>query len=69
VFTVQDADGLASIVVTESNNADTVVPPFTVGTTDPVTITATKIDQSQPASVAFQVTDGRGTITGCRDVF
>jgi hypothetical protein len=68
-FTVRDADGLVSIVVTESDNADTVVRPFIEGTTEPVTLTSTKIDQTQPATVAFQVTDGLGTITPCGAVF
>ena len=63
---VQDTgSGLQSIAVTESNNADTVVPPFTVGTTDPVTITSTKIDQSQGSSLALTVTDVAGNVTKC----
>ena len=61
--TVSDPDtGIQSIVVTQSDNADTPVPPFTVGTTDPVTITATKINQSQPAHVTIQVTDLAGNV-------
>jgi hypothetical protein len=64
--TVSDSDtGLQSIVVTQSDNADTPVPPFTVGTTDPVTITATKINQSQPAHVTIQVTDLAGNTITC----
>jgi hypothetical protein len=64
--TVSDIDtGLQSIVVTQSDNADTPVPPFTVGTTDPVTITATKINQSQPAHVTIQVTDLAGNVVTC----
>src|SRR4051812_38118718 len=40
VITVQDSvTGIESIVVTRSDNADTPVPPFTVGTTDPLVIT------------------------------
>jgi hypothetical protein len=66
VVTVSDIDtGIASIVVTQSDNADTPVPPFTVGTTDPVTITATKINQSQPAHVTIQVTDLAGNVVTC----
>jgi len=66
VVTVSDIDtGIASIVVTQSDNADTPVPPFTVGTTDPVTITATKINQSQPAHVTIQVTDLAGNLVTC----
>jgi hypothetical protein len=64
--TVSDPQtGLQSIVVTQSDNADTPVPPFTVGTTDPVTITATKINQSQPAHVTIQVTDLAGNVVTC----
>jgi len=64
--TVSDPQtGLQSIVVTQSDNADTPVPPFTVGTTDPVTITATKIDQSQSAHVTIQVTDLAGNVVTC----
>ena len=46
--TVQDTgSGLASIEVTQSENADTIVPPVTEGTTDPVVVTVTTIDQSE----------------------
>jgi len=69
VVTVSDSDsGIASIVVTQSDNADTPVPPFTAGTTDPVTITATKINQSQPAHVAITVTDVAGNSINCDPV-
>jgi len=69
VVTVSDPDsGIASIVVTQSDNADTPVPPFTVGTTDPVTITATKINQSQAAHVAMTVTDVAGNSITCDPV-
>ena len=65
-FTVQDSGiGLASIVVTQSENADTVVPPFTVGTTGPVVATITTIDQSQPADVTLVVTDLADNETTC----
>jgi hypothetical protein len=66
VVTVADSTtGLQSIVVSQSDNADTVVPPFTVGTTDPVTVTATKINQSQAAHVTIQVTDLAGNTVTC----
>ncbi len=65
-ITAQDTgSGLASILVTESNNADTPVPPFTVGDTSPVVVTATKIDQSQRSQVALKVTDVAGNVTTC----
>jgi hypothetical protein len=67
--TVSDPQtGIQSIVVTQSDNADTPVPPFTVGTTDPVTITATKINQSQGAHVTIQVTDLAGNTVTCDPV-
>jgi hypothetical protein len=67
--TVSDPQtGIQSIVVTQSDNADTPVPPFTTGTTDPVTITATKINQSQPAHVTIQVTDLAGNVVTCDPV-
>jgi hypothetical protein len=63
-FTIQDTDsGLASVIVTQSNNADTVVPPFTVGTTDPLTVIGTKIDQSQFLTIEFLATDVAGNTT------
>jgi hypothetical protein len=66
VVTIQDTDtGLASIVVTQSDNADTPVPPFAVGTNNPVTVTATKIDQSRSAHVTIQVTDLAGNVVTC----
>jgi len=66
IITFQDSgSGLASIVVTQSDNADTVVPPFAVGTTDPVTVTATKINQSQSAHVTIQATDTAGNVANC----
>jgi hypothetical protein len=67
--TIHDTgSGVASIVVTESTNADTPVPPFVVGTTDPVVIVATKINQSLPARVALRATDLAGNVTSCDPV-
>jgi hypothetical protein len=62
---IGDETGLGSIVVTTSTNADTPVPPFAVGTTATVSVTATKIDQSKGASVALTVTDTAGNVTKC----
>lgn len=67
---VQDSgSGLASVVVTTSTNADTPVPPFTVGTNDAVSITATKINQSAGSTVALKVTDVAGNVTVCDPVW
>jgi hypothetical protein len=68
-FTVREANGLQSIVLIKAANADVPVPPFTVGTTDSLTITATKIDQTQPATVSFSVTDLSGTVATCTVTF
>ncbi|HVR96944.1 MAG TPA: hypothetical protein VMW27_10035 [Thermoanaerobaculia bacterium] len=66
VTTIRDiGSGLAEILVTKSENADTVVPPFTVGTTDPVVVTSTKIDQSQRARIEVRVTDLAGNVAVC----
>ena len=64
--TIQDTGtGIAEILVTRSENADTVVPPFTVGTTAPIILSATKIDQSQRARVEARVTDLAGNVALC----
>ena len=65
-ITVQDSgSGLASIVVTESLNAVTIVPAFAFGSTAALVVTATKVNQSQGAQVALQVTDACGNVTLC----
>ena len=64
--TFQDTgSGLVSLVVTRSENADTVVPPFIPGTTEPVVVTSTKIDQSQRARIEIVATDGAGNVAIC----
>jgi hypothetical protein len=65
-ITVQDTgSGLGSVVVTSSKNSANTVPPFTPGTTSPVVVTSTKIDQSQGSNVALRVTDVAGNVTLC----
>jgi hypothetical protein len=68
-ITFQAHRGLVEILVTESDNADTVVPPFQVGTTDPVVVTATKIDRSQPARVTIRTTNSRQVARTCTKTF
>ena len=69
IVTVEDdGSGIASIVVTKSANSDTVVPPFTPGTTDPVVVTSTKIDQSKSSQVEIRVTDVAGNVLVCDPV-
>lgn len=64
--TFQDTgSGLVSLVVTRSENADTVVPPFIPGTTEPVVVTSTKINQSLPARIEIIATDGAGNVAVC----
>jgi uncharacterized repeat protein (TIGR01451 family) len=60
--------GLATIQVTNSTNADTVVPPFTVTTTTQVVVTSTKINQSLSSTVQLRVTDVAGNVTVCDPV-
>jgi MYXO-CTERM domain-containing protein len=68
-ITVQSAmAGIATVEVTESNNASTVVPSFSPGATGALVVTATKIDQSQGAQVALRVTDVNGLVTNCDPV-
>lgn len=57
-LSVQDnGSGLQSIIVNTSTNAITVVDPFVTGTTSAVTVTATKVNQSQSAVVGLTATD------------
>jgi hypothetical protein len=63
-ITAQDGgSGMQSIVVTKSDNADTPVPPFVQGSTTPIVITATKINQSQSAVIGLTATDACGNST------
>jgi len=68
-ITFQARHGLVEILVTRSENADTVVPPFIPGTTEPLVVTATKIDQSQPARMAIRTTDSRQIVRTCTKTF
>jgi hypothetical protein len=68
VKTQDTGSGLASIVVTKSTNANTVVPAFTPGTTDPVIVRGTKIIQTQSSVVELRVTDVAGNVTVCDPV-
>jgi hypothetical protein len=68
-ITFHAGKGLTSLVITQSENADTVVPPFTPGTTDPVVVTSTKIDQTQRARVEVQTTSERGVTRTCNVKF
>ena len=61
--------GLAELLVTKSENADTVIPPFTVGTTDAVVMSSTKIDQTKQANIEIRATDLHGNVSVCEFAF
>jgi pre-peptidase len=66
---VQDTEsGLGAVLVTASDNANTVVPPFEPGTNDPVVITSTKVDQASSSRLALSVSDVAGNVTLCDPV-
>jgi hypothetical protein len=65
VRTRDQGSGLASVQVTQSLNANTVVPAFTAGTTNPVIVRGTKINASQGSRVMLRVTDVAGNVTDC----
>jgi hypothetical protein len=60
VVTVQDATNGIVAVSTETANATVVVSSFAPGETAPITITATKLDQSVGSFLALTITDGDG---------
>jgi hypothetical protein len=69
-ITVQDVgSGLATVQVLTANNADVVVPAFTPGSTSPLLITATKINQSASSTIVLRVTDVAGNVTVCDPVY
>ena len=66
---VQDTgSGLADISVLASDNATTTIPPFAVGTTDPVIVEAEKIDQTMQAMILLMATDVAGNSVECDPV-
>jgi hypothetical protein len=65
VVTMQAVSGIDSIVATEAANTSVDIPPFTAGTTGPVDVIATKVNQSLSSTVAFLVTDEKGNTTPC----
>jgi uncharacterized repeat protein (TIGR01451 family) len=66
-ITIQDTEsGIAEILVLQSQNADTVVPAFAVGTTTPILVTSTKINQALPMIIEIRTTDDDGNVTTCR---
>jgi Ice-binding-like len=66
LISVQDTgSGLSSIAVTTSVNANTSVGVFGVGTTNLVTVTSTKVNQSKSSDVALKIFDIAGNSTVC----
>jgi hypothetical protein len=63
--TVEAAAGLSSITNVSMNNGTVAVPNFTSGTTSPVVITATKVDESSLTTWSFDATDSLGQMTFC----
>jgi hypothetical protein len=60
--------GIASIQVTRQTNLTVDIAPFTPGTTDPVMVTGTKIDNAKKAQLVLMVTDVAGNQTVCDPV-
>ena len=65
LVTVQAPSGLSTVNVTNDVNDAVSVAPFTVGDTSPVTVTATKTNQSQVSELALTVTDVDGNSISC----
>jgi uncharacterized protein (TIGR03382 family) len=64
--TVQDTgSGIKSIEPVTLTNATISIPDFTVGTTDPIIVTFTKVDQSAPSRFLIRITDVGGNSTEC----
>ena len=57
--------GLAAINVLGTRNATATVPPFTAGTTNPVTATLNRVNVTQPGSVRLRARDVQGNIAYC----
>ncbi len=69
-ITVQDSgSGIASIAVTKSTNASTVVPAFTPGSTAAILVEATKLVQASGSVVELTVTDVAGNKIVCDPVW
>jgi hypothetical protein len=60
--------GLKSITVKSSSNATTAIPPFSVGTTAEVVVTASRTNDAVSANVTLSVKDVAGNETICDPV-
>jgi hypothetical protein len=67
--TIQDTGtGLATIEVTQQQNATVNVPNFPLGDQDPVLVTASKQTPGMPSEVELRITDVSGNVTFCDPV-
>lgn len=60
--------GLSSIMTLISKNADVSIPPFLLGTTSPVVVSATKVDPAKTSQVELEIEDLVGNVTTCDPV-
>lgn len=60
--------GIASIQVLEQANATVAIPAFTPGTTAPLEIVGTKINQALASRIRLRITDQAGNFTDCDPV-
>ena len=66
-FTIKDlGDGLDTVAVLSSVNANVNIPQFNEGTTSPVLVTATKIDEGGGFSLSLQAVDMGGRVSTCQ---
>jgi photosystem II stability/assembly factor-like uncharacterized protein len=68
VTTQDDGSGLQTITATISTNVQVSIPSFPKGSTNPIVVTGTKVDQSKPSQLALRLTDLAGNITDCDPV-
>ncbi len=67
--TAQDTgSGIAAIIALKAINVTMSIPAFAPGITSPVVVTATKVNQSQSATVQLEVKDVAGNKTVCDPV-
>jgi type VI secretion system secreted protein VgrG len=57
--------GLALVQIMTATNLNVVTSPFVIGSTDPVTVTATKINNRKAALLLVRFVDVSGNITNC----
>ena len=68
-ITERDTDGgLESIEVLTAENSEVSIPPIPGGTTDPVVVTATNINQALPSKVELEIIDAAANIKQCEAV-